>query len=89
VCVLLVDTGSDQSQYIPRYLRSMSMFFRMKLALLNLYINEIPRTRYSSLSKRDQNTFRCRESAIPAGETDVAPPNPQGKMIASKGNETV
>jgi hypothetical protein len=52
-------------------------------------INDFPRTRYRNLSKRDQNTVRCRESAIPAGETNVASPNPQGKMIANKGNETV
>jgi hypothetical protein len=41
-------------------------------------INDFPRTRYSNLSKRDQDTVKCRESVIPAGETNVAPPNPLG-----------
>jgi hypothetical protein len=53
-------------------------------------MQEFPRTRYSKLSKRDQNTVRCRKSAIPAGETNVAPPIPQGKMtLANRGNETL
>jgi hypothetical protein len=52
--VCLVTTGSDQSQEIPRLLRSMNMFVRRKLALLNLITKKL---RIAHSAKRVNNNW--------------------------------